>query len=134
MIRKHLEDEYGDVKEEWKKFYKKSGWVLQLTRKKRTIFWLTPFDGYFCITFWFGDKAIAVVEKRDLSEEIIEALRSAKKYKIGRSIQINVRHSDDVENIKKLIEIKINSLFDNTFKFVCQTLYRSTIICLKLDN
>ncbi len=108
-IKKHLQDEYGDVKEEWKDYYKKSNWVLQVIRKKRTMFWFKPFKDYFCIAFWFGDKAVAVVEKSDLPESIINSLKNAKKYQIGRSVQIYVKHSEDVENVKKLIEIKIKN-------------------------
>ena len=108
-IRSQLNQDFGDVHEEWKFFYKKSGWLLQVTRKKRTIFWLRPFDGYFCITFWFGDKAAAVVENSDLPTTIKNALKNAKKYKIGRSIQIDVKQPGDVENIKKLMAIKVRN-------------------------
>ena len=108
-IKKHLKDKYGDFNEEWKFYYKKTGWILQITQKKRTLFWLKPYEGYFSITFWFGDKAVAMVEKSDLPEDIINTLRNAKKYQIGRSIQIYVKSSEDVENVKKLIEIKVSN-------------------------
>jgi len=31
-IKKHLNDEYGDVNEEWKFYYKKSGWILNVKK------------------------------------------------------------------------------------------------------
>jgi len=108
-VKKHLKDEFGNYNEEWKFYYKKSGWLLQVTQKKRTLFWLRPFIGYFSITFWFSDKTVAIVEKSDLPEDIINTLKNAKKHQIGRSISIYVKLTEDVENVKKLIGIKINN-------------------------
>ena len=108
-IKKHLKDEYSDVNEEWKFYNQKSGWIFKLIRKKRAIFYLTPFEGYFRLTFWMGDKAVAEVEKSDLSENIINTLKNAKKYREGRSIQIYVRLPEDFENVRKLIAIKVHN-------------------------
>ncbi len=108
-IKQHLNDEYGDFNEIWKYYYQKSGWFLQIERKKRTLFWLTPYKEYFCITFWFGDKAVAVIEKSDVPNQTKERLRNAKKYKIGRSIPIDVRQQKDIQLVEKLLKIKINN-------------------------
>jgi len=56
-----------------------------------------------------GDKAVQEVEKSDLPEEIIEALKHARKYQEGRSIQIFVKTSEDFAHVEKLVEIKINN-------------------------
>ena len=67
------------------------------------------YKDYFTTTFWFGDKAEAVVERSDLPGDIKNTLKSAKKYHIGRSLPISVRLPEDLEIVKKLIEIKINN-------------------------
>ncbi|MFQ5641410.1 MAG: DUF3788 family protein [bacterium] len=107
-IKKHLKDEYGDLNEEWKFYNQKSGWILKVLRKKRNLFFFTPFEGYFRIVFVFGDKAVAVVEKSDLPQNIIESLKNARKYMEGRGIPLEVKRPEDVENIKKLVHIKIH--------------------------
>jgi len=70
---------------------------------------MIPIEGSFKITFVFGDKAVSVVEKSDLPKEIINTLKGTKKYMEGRGIQIDVKDLEDVKNIKKLVEIKVNN-------------------------
>jgi hypothetical protein len=54
-IDEHLHEEYGDISSEWKHYGKKSGWVLKVVRKKRTVFYLIPQKGHFDLSFVFGD-------------------------------------------------------------------------------
>lgn len=108
-LKKHLGDKYGPVVEEWKFYSQKSGWTLKVLRKKRNLFFFTPLEGYFLLTFIFGDKAVAAVEKNDLPKDMINKLRKAKKYMEGRGLQVEIRSPEDLEKVKKLVEIKINN-------------------------
>ncbi len=108
-LKQHLKEEYGDVIEEWKFYGKKSGWILKVLLKKRNLFFLTPAEEYFKIAFVFGDKAVAVVEKSDLPKNIIDTLLNARKYMEGRGIRLDVKLPEDLDNVKKLVEIKINN-------------------------
>ena len=108
-IKKHLKAEYGDLIEEWKFYGQKSGWILKTLRKKRNLFFFIPLEGSFQISFVFGDKAVAAVEKSDLPQELITELKNARKYAEGRGLRIDVKSSADIENIKKLVEIKVNN-------------------------
>ena len=108
-IKKHLKAEYGELIEEWKFYGQKSGWILKTLRRKRNLFFFIPLKGYFQVSFVFGDKAVAVVEKSDLPKKIITELKNARKYAEGRGLRIDVKNSADVEHIKKLVEIKVNN-------------------------
>jgi hypothetical protein len=108
-IKKHLKSVYGEVIQEWKFYGEKYGWQLKTLRKKRNLFFIIPYDGYFTQGFIFGDKAISAIEDSDLPDDIKETLRNAKKYAEGRGLSIDVRSSEKIEIIKKLIEIKINN-------------------------
>lgn len=108
-IKKHLKAEYGELIEEWKFYGQKSGWILKTLRKKRNLFFFIPLEGSFQISFVFGDKAVAAVEKSDLPQELITELKNARKYAEGRGLRIDVKNSTDVEHIKKLVEIKVNN-------------------------
>ncbi len=108
-IKKLLKAEYGELIEEWKFYGQKSGWILKTLRKKRNLFFFIPLEGSFRVSFVFGDKAVAAVEKSDLSQELVTALKDARKYAEGRGLQIDVKNSADVEHIKKLVEIKVNN-------------------------
>jgi hypothetical protein len=106
-LRQRLEDEYGPLVEEWKHYGQKTGWLLKLLRKKRNLFFLTPLEGHFRMTFVFGDKAVAAIEESDVPREIIEDLRQARKYAEGRGVSVFVRTPEDVETMKKLVAIKL---------------------------
>ena len=108
-IKKHLKAEYGELIEEWKFYGQKSGWILKTLRKKRNLFFFVPLEGSFQVSFIFGEKAVAAVEKSDLPKELITELRNARKYAEGRGLRIDVKNSADIEHIKKLVEIKVNN-------------------------
>jgi DNA transformation protein len=107
-LKDHLLISYCNVNESWKFYDENTGWLLQVLIKKQTLFWFKAFEGYFSITFWFGDKAALAVEKSNLPDELKERLRNSIKYKIGRSLTIDIKNSNDLEYIKTLSELKVN--------------------------
>ena len=108
-IKKNLKAEYGELTEEWKFYGQKSGWILKTLRKKRNLFFFIPLEGTFRISFVFGDKAVAVVEKSKLPKKLITDLKNARKYAEGRGLNINVKRPVDVDHICKLVQIKVNN-------------------------
>jgi len=108
-IKKHLKAEYGELNEEWKFYGQKSGWILKTLRKKRNLFFFIPLKDSFQVSFIFGDKAVAAVQKSDLPKKLVTELKNARKYAEGRGLRIDVKNSADVEHVKRLVEIKINN-------------------------
>jgi hypothetical protein len=108
-IKSNLENEYGELIEDWKYYGQKTGWLLKVLRKKRNLFFCIPLKGCFRIAFVFGEKAVSAVESSDLPEAIKVELKNARKYAEGRGIRIEVKSSKDVENIQKLVEIKVKN-------------------------
>ena len=108
-IKRHLKSDYGELIHEWKFYGKNYGWQLKTLRKKRNLFFIIPCAGYFNQIFVFGEKAVAAIEQSDLPDDIKETLKNTKKYAEGRGLSIEVDSFEKIENIKKLIEIKINN-------------------------
>ena len=108
-IKKHLKSAYGELIREWKFYGKNYGWQLKTLRKKRNLFFIIPYDGYFKQIFIFGDKAVTAIEQSDLPDDIKETLRNARKYAEGRGLSLEVKSLEKIEIIKKLIEIKIDN-------------------------
>ena len=61
----------------------------------------------FGVSFCLGGKAVAAAEQSTLPESILEAIRTARPYAEGRGVRVEVKRKADVENIKKLVEIKM---------------------------
>lgn len=108
-IRSYIKENFGEFVEEWKFYSKKSGWTMKLLIKKRNLFFFIPQEGHFKITFVFGDKAVAAVEKSNLPKSIISDLVNAKKYMEGRGIQLDVISPANVKHVKNLLNIKIEN-------------------------
>ncbi len=108
-IKSSLEKEYGELKEEWKYYGPKSGWGLKTLLKKRNLFFFAARGKHFFIAFIFGEKAVSAVKQSDLPKSIIDELLNAKKYAEGRGLRIEVKSRTEVEQVKKLVAIKVNS-------------------------
>ncbi|MFC2130043.1 DUF3788 family protein [Bacteroidota bacterium] len=108
-IIEFLNHEYGNIRPEWKNYGKNYGWTLKVFHKKRNLFFIMPCSGYFKISFVFGKRAVAEVEKSDLPEDIIKTLLDARQYAEGKGLQLEVRLKKDLKIIKKLIEIKVKT-------------------------
>jgi hypothetical protein len=108
-IKGNLEKDYGELIEDWKYYGQKTGWLLKVLRKKRNLFFFIPLKGIFRIAFVFGEKAVCAVESSDLPETIKQELKNTRKYAEGRGLRIDVKSAKDVENIRKLVEIKVKN-------------------------
>ena len=73
------------------------------------MFFFQPFANYFFLTFVFGDKAANVIEESDVSEALKRVLRDAKKYAEGRGLLVEVKTRNDLADVYRLIDIKINN-------------------------
>lgn len=93
---------------EWNYYNDGKRWLFKMVLKKKTIFWLGILEDTFRITFWFGDKAEPFVNESDLPQIIKEEFRSSKKYGAVRALTITMNDLSDVDNVLKLIVIKLS--------------------------
>ena len=106
-IRKFVFEKYPAAIEEWHVAVKKFGWNYRIKDRKRAIVYLSPQNGYFTATFVFGQKATDQIIAGQISEEIKKELLNSKVYMEGRVLRIDLHDSFKVDDIRKLIEIKI---------------------------
>jgi hypothetical protein len=99
---------YSDISWSWNYYNDGKQWLFKLVRKKKTIFWgAIVSTGEFRISLYFGDKAAPIIESGDLPEKIKAEFRTAKKYGAIRAVTMLVNSDQDVENILKLVAIKM---------------------------
>lgn len=106
-IAEFIDIEYGNFTPEWKFYNQKSGWILKMFSKKRNVLFIVPCNKYFRVAFTFGDKATDLIFNSKLPDSIKKDLFQAKKYAEGRTIQIEVRTANDLNNILDMIRIKL---------------------------
>ena len=106
----YLFDNSKDISVNWK--YSDCGkyWVCIVLKKKDTIFRLRIFKmNSFSVAFPFGDKLEPIILQSELPYGIKNDFINAKKYNSTRYISIEVEDSTDIDNVKKLIDIKIRN-------------------------
>ena len=108
-IKTNLEKDFGPSKEEWKFYGKNTWWVMKYIIKNKNLFYFTPCDKFFRISFILGDNAVTAVEHSDLPNEIITELKNAKKFVEGRGLHLNVKVQSDVRTVLKIAAIKMKS-------------------------
>lgn len=98
---------YPDGKQEWNFPGQKYGWSFRIKDKKRTIIYLLPRKHFFKVAFVFGDKAVNEIMLSYISDDIKNELSIAKKYAEGRGIRIEISNENQIQDIEKLIDIKL---------------------------
>ncbi|MDR1223396.1 MAG: DUF3788 domain-containing protein [Tannerella sp.] len=99
---------YPKSVEEWS-FSKSGGWSFRIKDSRRAIIYLLPRDGFFKAAFVFGQKAADEVFKSEVAIAIKTELESAKAYAEGRGIRIEVKDGKIINDIKNLINIKLEN-------------------------
>ena len=108
QIRSYVKQAYPGVVEEWNFPGTKYGWNFRMKDKKRAIIYLLPRDKYFMVAFVYGEKAATAALGSDISPDLKNIISSAKVYAEGRGFRIEIRNDEKLDDLKKLIEIKIS--------------------------
>ena len=102
-------DMLNTAKADWS-FYKKStGWLLLLKAKKKTICTLIPKEDEFIVVFLFPERAVEAARESALPAEIMASIEGAKAYSSGRPFRVSVTCDGDLEPVRSLVRIKIDS-------------------------
>jgi hypothetical protein len=102
-----VKDKYPDSSGGWNYYNDGKRWLFKMTRKKKTMFWTTIFEDTFSVTFYFGDKGEPLIFGSDLPDVIKDDFRTTKRYGLIRAITIKVNGQADIDNVLKLILIKL---------------------------
>lgn len=94
-------DDYG-LTPEWRFYRDGNSWLCKTSYKNKTVFWLSVWDGYFSIGFYFTEKTSAGVEYLNIARELKDDLLNAKR--IGRLIPLIIKVADSVQ-IRDILKI-----------------------------
>ena len=101
-----LKQSYPLFSGEWRYYNDGKSWLYKLTKKKKTICWISVYQHKFKTTFYFPDKAEELITKSKLKKEYIDRFINGKKYGKIRGITVDIKNPTDLDTTKTLIEIK----------------------------
>ena len=101
-----LDETYPSFSAEWRYYRDGNNWLYKVTKKKKTVCWVSVWINAFKTTFYFPDRAEDPIVASKLKKEYIEQFLHGKRYGKIRGVTVTVKKSTDLTSIKKLIEIK----------------------------
>ena len=104
----YIHSKYPDFSEQWRYYNDGKSWLLKVTKKSKTIFWLNVIKNTFRTTFYFTDKAEELILKSPISDKLKEEFKTGKRYNKIRGITVTYKNKKDVEYVKALIETKLS--------------------------
>ncbi len=102
-----LHERHPDFTEEWRYYKDGKNWLMKVTRKKKTIFWLSVWKNAFKITFYFSDKAEEAIFDSDIPDEMKDDFRHGKHYGKIRGLTIVFSKKKDIDIAETLIGIRL---------------------------
>lgn len=103
----HIHEEHQDLKTEWKYYKDGNSWLMKVTHKSKTIFWLSVIENAFRITFYFGGKAEPTVLNSNISDELKKQFKDGKNYGKIKGLTLLMNKKKYLKDAKELIALKL---------------------------
>ena len=105
----NLDEQHPDFSREWRYYKDGKNWLMKVTRKSKTIFWLSVWKNCFKITFYFSDKAEELINNSDISDSLKKEFKNGKRYGKIRGLTIVFSKKKDIEYAEAMIAIRVKT-------------------------
>jgi hypothetical protein len=91
---------------DWNYYKDGKSWLCKVTYKKKTVFWLSVWDGYFKVGFYFTEKNSMGIAELEINQKIKTDFKSSKH--IGKLIplEVNVSSINQINDILRIADYK----------------------------
>jgi len=101
-----LAEDVSDASLEWRYYRDGKSWLCKLVRKKKTVCWVSIWDGTFRTTFYFTARSGQEIERLPIAQELKNAYRAQTSSGKLKPITIEVRSQKELGNVFSLIGYK----------------------------
>jgi len=97
--------EYG-LAYEWNYYNDGKSWLCKVSHKKKTVLWLSVWEGFFKISFFFTEKHLEGIAALEIDEKIKEDFCMVKP--VGRLLPMifNIHREEQLEDLLKIVGFK----------------------------
>jgi hypothetical protein len=91
---------------DWNYYRDGKAWLCKVCHKKKTVFWLSIWEGFFKTAFYFTEKHLEGIAGLDISEQIKEDFCRMKP--IGKLLPmvININRQEQLIDLLKIVKFK----------------------------
>ncbi len=97
----------GPTVAEWRRYSRKSPWVLKVSQGKRTLFYARPDSGKLKVTVLLGASAVEAALAGQVSKQLHASIREAQVYPEGRPVSVWISRPADVRKLDELVSVKL---------------------------
>jgi len=101
-----INESYPSFSGEWRYYKDGKNWLYKITKKKKTICWVSIYNNKFKTTFYFPDKAEDLITASKLKKAYIDQFIHGKRYGKTRGLIVEIKKITDLSSTKTLIKIK----------------------------
>jgi hypothetical protein len=102
-----ISSEYPDFTRTWKYYNDGKRWLLKVARKTKTVFWLSVREKLFTTTFYFTDRATAMIGESGIPEELKAQFADGRQYGKIRGLTVAFAGKKEIPFARALIEVKL---------------------------
>lgn len=92
---------------EWRRYTRRSPWVLKVSEGKRTLFYARPESGSLTVTILLGGRAVDAALAGQVSRRLHASIRKAKVYPEGRPVSVVITKPSDLAKVEELVAVKL---------------------------
>ncbi|MBN2236830.1 MAG: DUF3788 family protein [Bacteroidales bacterium] len=91
---------------EWRFYKHGSSWLCKVSYKKTTVFWISVWNEFFKVGFYFSEKSRLGIQKLDIDNQIKTEFNQSKN--IGKlfPLEVNVSSKEQINDVLKIVEYK----------------------------
>ena len=91
---------------DWNYYRDGKSWFCKVCHKKKTVFWLSVWEGFFKTAFYFTEKHLEGIAELDISEQIKEDFSQMKP--IGKLLPmvISIDRQEQLADVLKVVKFK----------------------------
>ena len=108
-VFQYIHTNHPELSEEWRYYNDGKSWLLKVTHKTKTIFWLTVIPNAFMITFYLSEKTVQSFKKHDISKTLDKKIKESKKVGKLTALTFLMNDKQNLELVKEAIELKIKT-------------------------
>ena len=105
MESRLTQDEFA-LSFEWNYYNDGKSWLCKVGHKKKTVFWLSVWEGFFKTTFFFLERHLEGIAALDISEQIKEDFCRMKPVGKFLPLQINLDNQGQITDLLKIVTFK----------------------------
>ena len=106
LLFDELGEEHPDLSQAWSYYADGKSWLLKVTRKSKTVFWVTVEEGGFRVAFYFPERLLGALLESELSEERKEEIRGGAPVGKLRPVSVKFGPQRGVRDVMALVSLK----------------------------